>query len=236
MRGYGQFCPVAKAAEAMMGRWTPLVLRELLLGARRFSEIQRGVPLMPRSMLAQRLDELAAAGLLRARPRADGRGHDYELTEAGRSLRRVIDAMGDWGAAYTRHLLGPDDLDPMILLNGAARTADRSALPPGRTTIRFQFRNLPRRHAALRLWWLVLERDGEPDVCLKDPGFEVALGVSADLAAMTRVWLGYEPLEGALRSGTIALEGPRAASRAFPRWLALGRLRANTGAYLAAAE
>lgn len=236
MRGYGQFCPVAKAAEAMMGRWTPLILRELLLGARRFSEIQRGVPLMPRSMLAQRLDEMAAAGLIRAAPRPDGRGREYELTEAGRALRRVIDAMGDWGAAYTRHLLGPDDLDPMALVGGMARTADRAALPPGRTTLRFQFRNLPQRHAARRLWWLVLEREGEADICLKDPGFPVTLAVSADLAAMTRVWLGYEPLDGALRSGAITLEGPCAAVRAFPRWLALGRLRANTSAYLAAAE
>jgi DNA-binding HxlR family transcriptional regulator len=234
MKGYGQFCPVAKAAEAVMGRWTPLVLRELLLGARRFSEIRRGVPLMPRSMLVQRLEELAAAGLIEATPRPDRRGHDYTLTEAGRALRPVVDALGDWGAAYTRHLLGPDDLDPVMLMDGIGRTVDRARLPAERTCLRFEFRNLPPRQRARRLWWLVLERDAEPDVCLKDPGFEVDLTVRADLAAMTRVWLGYEPLSAALRDGSISLDGARGLVREFPHWLALGRLRANTSAYLAA--
>ena len=55
MRGYGQFCPVAKASEVLAERWTPLVVRELLCGSHRFNDLQRGVPLMSRSLLAKRM-------------------------------------------------------------------------------------------------------------------------------------------------------------------------------------
>ena len=64
MQAYGQFCPLAKALEMVGGRWTLLVIRELLAGSTRFSEIQIGVPLMSRTLLAQRLKQLEDAGLI----------------------------------------------------------------------------------------------------------------------------------------------------------------------------
>ena len=75
--GYGQFCPVAQALEVFGERWTLLVVRELLEGSRRFSDIQRGVPLMSRSMLAQRLTSLCDAGVV------ERAGSGYQLTDAG---------------------------------------------------------------------------------------------------------------------------------------------------------
>ncbi len=78
MKGYGQFCPMAKAAEVIGGRWTVLILRELICGASRFNEIRRGVPLVSPSLLAQRLRELEAAGVIRREGAAS-----YHLTEAG---------------------------------------------------------------------------------------------------------------------------------------------------------
>jgi DNA-binding HxlR family transcriptional regulator len=80
MSGYGQFCPVAKASEVLAERWTPLVVRELLCGSHRFNELQRGVPLMSRSLLAKRLRELERAGVIERRGSADGRGSEYHLT------------------------------------------------------------------------------------------------------------------------------------------------------------
>jgi DNA-binding HxlR family transcriptional regulator len=87
MKGDGQFCPVAKAAEIVAERWTPLVLRELLCGSRRFGELHRGVPLMSRALLAQRLAEFEDAGIVRSVPQRQGRGREY------RTLTRVW--MGD---------------------------------------------------------------------------------------------------------------------------------------------
>jgi len=82
MSGYGQFCPVAKATEIIGGRWTPLLLRELLFGSRRFNDLQRGVPLMSRTLLAQRLRQLADAGIVAAAGKDQGRGYQYSLTPA----------------------------------------------------------------------------------------------------------------------------------------------------------
>ena len=72
-RGYGQFCPVAMAAEVFAERWTPLVLRELLYGHTRFNELKRGVPLMSPSLLSQRLKRLQFAGLVVTRELLLGR-------------------------------------------------------------------------------------------------------------------------------------------------------------------
>src|SRR5262245_46085823 len=87
MKGYGQFCPVAKATEIVAERWTPLVLRELLCGSRRFNDLHRGVPLMSRTLLAGRLEQLEDAGIVRSVARPHGRGREYHLTAAGAALR-----------------------------------------------------------------------------------------------------------------------------------------------------
>ena len=84
MKGYGQFCPVAKAAEVFGERWTPLIIRELMAGSRRFNELRRGNPLMSPSILSQRLKTLEDAGVVEKRTPEDGAdGVEYRLTAAG---------------------------------------------------------------------------------------------------------------------------------------------------------
>src|SRR5438067_10122298 len=82
MKGYGQFCPVAVASEIFAERWTPLILRELFSGSRRFNEIRSGMPLISRTLLAQRLRQLENAGVIESAPVRAGRGRDYQLTRA----------------------------------------------------------------------------------------------------------------------------------------------------------
>jgi DNA-binding HxlR family transcriptional regulator len=85
---------VAKAAEILAERWTPLVVRELLQGSHRFNDLRRGVPLMSASLLSQRLKELEWAGVVERRAEPDGRGYTYHLTEAGKALQPIIEALG----------------------------------------------------------------------------------------------------------------------------------------------
>ena len=89
-RIYGQFCPVSMGAEIFANKWTPIVLRELLSGSTRFNELQRGMPLMSRSLLSQRLQELELVGLVEKRVGGDGRSPSYHLTEAGEASRDVL--------------------------------------------------------------------------------------------------------------------------------------------------
>ena len=219
MRGYGQFCPVAKASEVVAERWTPLVLRELLCGSQRFNDLHRGVPLMSRTLLTRRLRELEDAGVIERRATSPG-AWEYHLTPAGEELRPIIEQLGAWGHRWVRRDVEGHDLDPSLLMWDVRRRIDRSALPDRRVVVRFDLRGVPRAHSAQRTWWLVLE-PGEVDLCLKDPGFPVDVTVDADLTALTRVWMGRLALAEAGRSGHVRTEGPRALVRACPDWLGL---------------
>jgi len=220
---YWQFCPVALGAEIFAERWTPLILRELLLGSHRFSELQRGLPRISRNLLVQRLAYLEEAGLLERRRRPNGRGFDYHLTAAGEELRPVVVALGTWGYKWTAQEIKPDNLDAGLLMWFLRRRVQVDQLPPERVVARFDFHEGGTRSFWLgeeQSFWLVLERP-EVELCLSDPGFEVDLHVNADVAELTRVYLGLVPLAEALRSGSVRLAGPRELRSGFRRWLGI---------------
>lgn len=208
---YRQFCPVAKAMELFDERWTLLVVRELVSGSQRFNELRRGLPRMSPTLLSQRLHQLARAGVVERR--ADGTDVRYLLTPAGRELQPVIEAIGAWGTRWVGEL-GDGDLDPKLLMWDMHRHVDRSAVPDGRTVVRFRFPAVSR---DARDWWLVIKPD-EVDVCDQDPGHDVAVTVTADLRAMVDVWRGTSTWPSALRAGTVTLDGPAPLRRALPGW------------------
>lgn len=225
MSSYGQFCPVAKGAEIVATRWTPLILRELMSGERAFSDIHRGVPAISRALLAERLRQLEQDGIIEKRPRPGESGHDYVLTAAGDALRPVIETLGRWGLIYGRDRIHPEEHDPTVLMWALRRRVDRAALPHRRVVVRFSFSGVPRSRTRLQSYWLVLERDGV-DVCLKDPGFSVDLAVSGPIAAMVAVYLGYARWREATRS-SLRVEGERGVARRIEAWLQLDRIVAR---------
>jgi DNA-binding HxlR family transcriptional regulator len=220
MKGYGQFCPVAVASEIFAERWTPLILRELFSGSRRFSEIRSGMPLISRTLLSQRLRELEDAGVVVSAPLTGGRGRDYRLTKAGEEFKEVVERLGEWGQRHAAQQFAPDNLDPAMLMWAMHRRIDLARLPKPRVVVRFELRGVPARCMQMRVCWLVLERAGA-DVCMRDPGFEVDLVLHADIGALARVWAGHLEWPEAVRRGGIKLDGPRALVQEFPRWLLL---------------
>lgn len=220
MKGYGQFCPIAMACETFAERWTPLILRELLAGSRRFNEIRQGLPLISRTLLGQRLRELEAAGVVQSQPLTRGRGREYRPTPAAEEFRGVLERLGEWGQRWATAQFDPDNLDLMLLMWNVRRRIAFDRLPDRRIVVRFDFRAFPSRCRSLRTSWLILERSGS-DVCLKDPGFDVDLVVAADAGAMARVWTGALTFAQAVRDGGLRVEGPRDLVRAFPTWLLL---------------
>jgi DNA-binding HxlR family transcriptional regulator len=228
MSGYGQFCPVAKASEILAERWTPLVLRELLCGSHRFSDLCRGVPLMSRSLLAKRLKELEKAGVVERR-RVPGReAAEYYLTPAGEELRPVIEGLGTWGQRWILFDLDERDLDPSLLMWDIRRGLRREAFPERRAVVRFEFSDVegPRRR-----WWLLAGGEGgtagtggagahrgDADLCMTDPGFEVELAVSVGLRNLTRYWLGQIDWRQLVASG-LEMKGERWLQRSLRDWL-----------------
>lgn len=211
---YGQFCPVAKAMELLDERWTLLVVRELMLGSRHFNALRRGLPRMSPALLSKRLQTLVRAGVVERR--TEGNRVSYQLSESGRELEPIVEALGRWGIRWMPEL-GDEDLDPHLLMWDVHRNVDTEAVPDGRTVIAFTFPEAP---PPARYWWLVITAEGV-DVCHVDPGFPVRVTVTVDLRTMIRIWRGERAWTAALRSGQLALHGEPQACRALPRWLKL---------------
>jgi DNA-binding HxlR family transcriptional regulator len=213
MAEYQQYCPVARATEIFADRWTPLVLRELLAGSRRFNEIHRGLPRISRSLLASRLRHLEDCAIVERHAGTRPNLSEYALTEAGLELKKVIEQLGAWGAKWAFGQPKPEELDPALLLWKMHQRIHRDRLPAGRTVVEFEFPKLRNRR-----FWLVLE-PREVSLCVKPPGFDSSLIVRADLAVLYRVWVGHLEYRTALREGGIVVNGPPSLARELPRWL-----------------
>lgn len=217
--GFGQFCPIAVACEVFAERWTPIILRELFAGSEHFNQIHRGIPLISRALLARRLRDLEAAGIISKETSSGGRGVRYRLTPAGREFKPIIDALGTWGQRWTARVR-PENLDAGLLMWNMRRRVDRERLPERRVVVCLRFSGLPGSYRRPRVFWLMLERS-DVELCIEDPGFEVDLQVEADMATMARVWLGDIAFDEALRSKRVRLIGPAKLASAFPDWLML---------------
>ena len=212
MPEYGDFCPVQMTAEVVADRWTPMIVRELVLGNTRFNDIARGLPGISRSLLVQRLRHLEKKGVLETWPSPTGRGHEYHLTPAGRDLERVIDSFGRWAIEWLFEDLRPHDVPPSALMWWMHRRVDPDRFPPQRTVIEW-------RHTAPepQVLWLVLDRR-EVSVCMVHPGFDVDVVVTATTATFSDVFQGFTTWPEAVAAGEIRVEGPRRLTSALPRW------------------
>ncbi|WP_138464263.1 helix-turn-helix domain-containing protein [Poseidonocella sp. HB161398] len=221
-QGYGQFCPVARAAELLATRWTPLVVRELYFGSTRYADLRRGLPRISSALLSQRLKELESAGIVTCTASGSGPGKTYGLTEAGLALFPVLEAMGRWAQAHSRDDMTKDEnLDPDLLMWNIRRRVTRDGIPGDRHfAVAFHFLGVP---AAKSRFWLLF-RGAEVEICLRDPGHETGLCVTAHIRTMTQIWLGHLPLETAVRKREILLEGAPPHVRAFSRWFVLSIL------------
>lgn len=215
--GYKQFCPVAMASEVLCTRWTMVLLRELVAGTTRFNDLRRGVPKMSPALLSTRLKELELAGVVERRTVSAQKGiFEYHLTDAGRDLRAVVEAVGFWGQKWVESSASLRNLDPSLLMWDMRRNLDARPLPKQRTTVQFLYHDLP---ASKKLWWLVIEPAGEVDLCWSDPGFEVDLFVTTDLRTMTAIWMGLTTVQ--LERSKIEFSGSRQIAASMQTWLGL---------------
>ena len=212
MKTYGQFCPVAKAAEIFAERWTPLIIRELLMGSRKFSELEIGMAHIPRSLLTQRLRALEDAGVVIRETIGNSKRAEYHLTAAGAELYEVVKALGDWGQKWVNHNIGANDVDPALLVWDMHRRVNIERLPEKRVVVQLDFHG-----AAKGTYWLILERP-EPSACMQDPGLEVDLFLSTDTIALHRAWMGMASFAACVDDGLIELNGLTDYVKAFPGW------------------
>ncbi|MEI4235194.1 winged helix-turn-helix transcriptional regulator [Roseovarius sp. D22-M7] len=214
MKGYGQFCPIAKAAEIFCERWTALVIRNLGAGAERFNDIHRGVPHMSATLLTKRLRKLEAEGLVRRRRGPSGKSWTYHLTHAGAEFLPLVGALGIWGQRWTRRELQEGELDLGLLIWGLEYSVDPTAFGPDRHVLRLSVSDQPEHK---RLYWFVCEA-GTLDLCVSDPGGATDLFLEATLGSLIRVYRGDVALETAIDDGRLKVDGAPKHIRRLRRW------------------
>ena len=221
---YGQFCPVAMAAELLATRWTLVVLSEMLSGSTRFNEIRRGVPRMSSALLAKRLRELESAGVL---VRTD---REYVLTSAGRDLAPVVESLGRWALRWVETDCSLGNLDARLLMWNMRRNLRPDPMPARRVIVEFRYPELPTDE---RRFWLIVAPGAPVDLCSIDPGHEVDLLVTAKLRAMTSAWMGMSAFKEELVENRIELDGDPVLTASFTTWI--GQSGLATSAEMAAA-
>lgn len=218
-RGYGQYCPLALAAEVLCERWTLLIVSRLIDGCTQFNEIHRGVPRISPSLLSQRLERLERAGLVTRQKTSKGMPRKYQVTQAARELEPIIMDLAVWGQHWARDMTS-DDLDPGFLVWSMHNRLNTQKMPPGRTVLEFEFTGAPK---DCRRFWLVND-GGTVDMCLKHPGFEVDVTVRSDLRLFIEAWRGIRDMRGEIRARRIQVIGPSALRKQLPDWLMLSIL------------
>jgi DNA-binding HxlR family transcriptional regulator len=217
---YGQFCPIALAAEVIAERWTPLILREIVLsGARRFGEFERGVGAISSSLLAERLRTLEDAGLVERRRNPAGRGWEYHPTAAASELEPLLTSLGVWAQRWID--VRRDQCAPAYLMTKVTEYLRTDEFPLDAVVVRFTFFDEP------AVYWLILDRD-RPELCFHDPGRPVDLHVTADTEALANVVLGRLSFASAVRAGRLAVDGPTRLARRLPNWIGLSPLAPYT--------
>lgn len=213
MDSYGQFCPLAQAAQLLCERWTLIVVRELIAGSTRFNEIKKGVPTMSPTLLSTRLKQLVEAKVVN---QSGSKGnYTYSLTSAGLELRPIIELLGAWGHRWVLSNLNKGDLDAGLLMWDMRRTVDPAVFPSNRIVVQFEYPDAPKGE---RDWWLVTE-SGEIDLCLNDPGYDVDIMIKCSLKTMTEIWICQRPFRDAMRKGDIKVLGDSKFTNKLQDWL-----------------
>ena len=214
MVDYGQFCTVARGSEIFGERWTPLVVRELLCGSRRFNDLRRGVPRMSPTLLSARLKKLEEMGIVERRE-LDG-GIEYHPTPAAEELRPIVVALGHWGARWIGSRLKRAQLDAGFLMWDIRRFARLEEFPRGRrVVIHFRFTDARRGE---RQWWLVVE-GGSANLCRDDPDHDITVEVESTVRSLTEIWTGDSEPAAEIAAGRLKVRGGGPGGRELWRWL-----------------
>jgi DNA-binding HxlR family transcriptional regulator len=212
MSSYADYCPIAVGVDVLGDRWTPLVIRELMVGAVGFNEIHRGIPKISRSMLAQRLRALERRGIVAREAAGRGRAGRYTLTQAGEALTPIVWAMGHWAAEWVFGDPTDEDCNGLGLLWRMHQVAIPARLPAQRTVVHLRLTG-----AGAAEGWLEMD-GGVVTVCRDDPGHDVDLAVEGDTRQLHRWLVGLAPFRELVAKGHVRLLGPSRLARGFPTW------------------
>jgi DNA-binding HxlR family transcriptional regulator len=212
MTSQADYCPISVGVDVLGDRWTPLIIRELMVGATGFNEIHRGIPRVSRTLLAQRLRVLERQGLVYRHAGERGRSGSYRLTPAGQALTPIVWALGHWAAEWVFGDPTEEDCDGLSLIWRLHQHAVAAKLPRTRTVVHLVLTGTGGAEG-----WLDI-KDRVMSVCRDDQGLDTDLAIEADTPQMHRWLIGLVPFRDLVARGQARLLGPSRLARAFPTW------------------
>ncbi|WP_299080614.1 helix-turn-helix domain-containing protein [uncultured Paraglaciecola sp.] len=219
-RSYGQFCPLAMAAEFLCNRWTLLILRELLLGSHSFNDISKGVARMSRTLLSERLKELTKRGIVSKQVSEKTPHAEYRLTQAGQALSSVVFSMADWSQEWLQIEPSLENISADHLMWSLRRSArHHSSLPnPFIVHIYLSDQTKEKQNA-----WLVFKNE-QVDLCIVDHQFNVDVQIEASTRNLTCVYMGWTDFKEAIKNKEVIFRGPSQYTKVAQQWLGRSRL------------
>ena len=214
MYDYAEACPISKAASVLCERWTLQIIREMFMGATRFSEFQKYLPRMSPTLLNSRLQTLEAQGIILRKRVPEKKGFEYQLTPAGNALKPVLGELGKWGMNWVFDSMEGDQLNIAVIVRDFAFAMDTQQLPSGQSVIQF---NVQSESEAARKFIMV--RDGAAQSCDDNLGSEVDVYLSADLKILYQIWYGEVGVTAACEKKLLKVVGPPVYTSSINKWL-----------------
>lgn len=214
MFDYSEACPISKAASILCERWTLQIIREMMMGASRFSELQKYLPRLSPALLNSRLRTLEAEGIVMRRRIPGKKGFEYRLTPAGNELKPLLSEFGKWGMSWVFRSMEGDQLNFAVIVRDFAFALDMRELPSGESVIQFTVQS--EREAARKF---IMARDGIAQACDENLGNDVDVYISADLKTLYQVWYGEIAVDSACRKNLMKVVGTPAYTKTISRWL-----------------
>lgn len=214
MYDYEEVCPISKAASVLCERWTLQIIREMFFGVTRFNEFRQYLPKMSPTLLNTRLRTMEQQGIIIRRKVPEKRSYEYLLTPAGLELKPVLTAFGKWGMQWAFEHMDETQLNASTLVRDFAVALKLDQLPAGDAT--FQF-SISMDNQVVRKY--VLLRDGTPQVCDENIGYDVDVYLTTDVATLAAIWYGERSVTSAREQGLLKVTGTTYYVDTISKWL-----------------
>ena len=214
MYDYNEACPISMAASVVCERWTLQIIRELLFGATRYSDIQRYIPNISPSLLRNRLRFLEEQGVIARKKSQSGNRYEYVLTPAGKSLAPLLTEMGKWGIRWANDCMTDKQNTASGLLRDFAGGIEQSELPTGNTVIQIEFED-----AGQKTTGYIHVREGNVQTCDTNLGFDTDVLIRASIPTLTKIWYAELNVSDAIAAGQMTVDAAPVYTRHISRWL-----------------
>ncbi|MEL1249299.1 winged helix-turn-helix transcriptional regulator [Aurantiacibacter gilvus] len=209
-------CPATKASELIGDKWVLQIIRALMMGARRFSDLTDAIPRISPAVLSARLKSMAEQGLVVKREPSGQKSATYRLTPSGRELRPIIEHLAVWGLKWAARNVRESDIDIGAMMWDMHKTLRTGELPDGETVISIALRDAEN----FKSWWMVANGRGV-DLCSDNPGKDADIYLSCDIGGLLRVWRGECSAREMVADGEMTVDGPSDLVTTLDRWMPL---------------